>query len=139
MAHSERHEELAALQALGVPLGEESEEFSAHLRDGCTTCERLLGEFRDAANAFAAQAAPVRPRPEIREKLLASLGPARASSPPPGPSRALRFLVGLPAAIMLLFVPMDHLRLRRQREQLQRRTAQLSEHLDQPRRELPPD
>jgi anti-sigma-K factor RskA len=136
MAHSERHEELAALQALGVPLGDESEEFSAHLRDGCAACERLLGEFRDAANAFASQAAPVRPRPEIREKLLASLGPARASSPPVVPSRALRFLVGLAAALMLLFVAMDDLRLRRQREELQSQTAQLSEHLDNARRDL---
>ena len=99
MAHSERHEELAALQALGVPLGDESEEFSAHLRDGCSTCEQLLVEFRDAANAFAAQASPIRPRPEIREKLLASLGPVRAPSRPAAPSRALRFLVGLAAAL----------------------------------------
>src|ERR1700737_3758636 len=136
MAHSERHEELAALQALGVPLGDESEEFSAHLRDGCAACERLLGEFRDAANAFASQAAPVRPRPEIREKLLASLGPAPPSSPPVVPSRALRFLVGLAAALMLLFVAMDDLRLRRQREELQSQTAQLSEHLDNARRDL---
>src|SRR2546430_25812 len=119
MAHSERQEELAALQALGVPLGDESEEFSAHLRDGCATCEQLLVEFCDAANAFAAQAPPVRPRPEIREKLLTSLGPARAPAAPPVPSRALRVLVGLAAALVLLFVAMDDLRLRRLREELQ--------------------
>jgi len=136
MAHSERHEELAALQALSVPLGEESEEFFAHLRDGCTTCEQLLAEFRDAASAFAAQAPAVSPRPEVRQKLLASLGPARASAVPPVPSRALRVLVGLAAALMLLFIAMDDLRLRRQREELQSQTAQLSEHLDKARRDL---
>jgi len=136
MAHSERHEELAALQALSVPLGEESEEFFAHLRDGCATCEQLLGEFRDAASAFAAQAPAVSPRPEVRQKLLASLGPARASAVPPVPSRALRVLVGLAAALMLLFIAMDDLRLRRQREELQSQTAQLSEHLDKARRDL---
>jgi anti-sigma-K factor RskA len=135
MAHSERHEELAALQALGLPLGDESEEFSAHLRDGCAACEQLLVEFREAANAFAAQAPPIRPRPEIREKILASLGPARAPAAP-APSRALRVLLGLAAALALLFVAMDDLKLRRQREELQSQTAQLSEHLDRARRDL---
>jgi anti-sigma-K factor RskA len=135
MAHNERHEELAALEALGMPLGEESEEFSAHLRDGCATCEQLLVEFREAANAFAAQAPPIQPRPEIREKILASLGPARAPAAAV-PSRVLRALLGLAAALALLFVAMDDLRLRRQREELQSQTAQLSEHLDRARRDL---
>jgi len=149
MAHSERLEELATVQALGTPLGDEGAEFFAHLRDGCATCELLLVEFREAANAFAAEVPAVRPRPEIREKILASLGPARGLGEPQGPplisrlpappepsGRWVRVLVGLAAALVLFFIATDDLRLRRQREELQSQTAQLAEHLDNARRDL---
>jgi hypothetical protein len=136
MAHSERFEELAALHALGLPLGDEEAEFFAHLRDGCATCDQLLVELRDAATAFAAEAPAVRPRPQLREKILASLGPAPPAAAPASSGRGIRVLIGLAAALVLFFFATDDLRLRRQREELRSQAAQLSENLDSARRDL---
>jgi anti-sigma-K factor RskA len=136
MAHSETFEELATLQALGLPLGDEAAEFAGHLQDGCATCEQLLIEFREAATAFAAEAPPRRPRPEVKERLLASLGPTRIAVRPPASGGFLRSIIGLAAALLLVLVVTDDLRLRRQREELASRTAQLAEHLENAKRDL---
>ena len=50
MAHSERHEELVAASALGLPLGDERAELDRHLAEGCAVCEGLLADFRGAAS-----------------------------------------------------------------------------------------
>jgi len=39
MAHSERHEDLAAALALGALVGPERAELEAHLQEGCLRCE----------------------------------------------------------------------------------------------------
>src|SRR5262249_12254773 len=62
--------------------------------------------------------------------------PVRVAAPPPSSSRAIRVLVGLAAGLVLFFLATDDLRLRRQREELQSETAQLSEQLDSARRDL---
>ena len=79
MAHSERHEELVAAVALGMPLGADRAELEAHLREGCARCEELLADLRTAATALAAVAPAVAPPPELRGRILASLGPSRAA------------------------------------------------------------
>ena len=50
--HSERFEELAALQALGIPLESAEEEFARHLA-GCATCKGLMDDFNASAAALA--------------------------------------------------------------------------------------
>jgi hypothetical protein len=135
VAHSERLEELAALQALGSPFGDESAEFFAHLGEGCATCEQLVVELREASAALAVEAPVRRPRPEVKQRLLASLGPSRLPAPAVS-GRAVRALAGLAAALVLFFLAADDLKLRRQREELQSQQAQLSEHLETARRDL---
>ncbi len=136
MAHSERFEELAALQALGLPLGEEAADFERHLQDGCPTCEELLVDFREASTAFAEEVPAREPRPQVKERVMASLGPARAVPAPPAAGPFVRALLALAAAVLVAIVLTDDLRLRRQREELQSQTAQLSQHLDSARRDL---
>jgi hypothetical protein len=130
MVHSERLEELAALQALGLPLGEESEELARHLDGGCPTCEELLPEFRVAAGALSVAAPPRQPRPELREKILGSLAPSRFERAPAVPSRSrTAWWLAAAAAVLFVFAVWDDARLRRQREDLRSQTAQLSAEL----------
>src|SRR6266511_3928394 len=130
MAHSERFEELAALQALGLPLGKESRDFARHLDEGCPLCEELLPEFRAAAGVLSVGVLPRQPRPELREKILASLPSSRFERAPavPSASRAAWWLAAA-AAVLFVFAVWDDARLRRQREDLRSRTAQLSAEL----------
>ena len=134
MAHSERFEELVALQAMGLPLGEESSELARHLDEGCETCERLLVELRVAASALAVEAPKLPPRPELKGEILASLGPSRTAAP------AIvswpRWLLGLAAAVLFAVLVKDDMKLRRQREELRSRTLQLTQNLDNAKRDL---
>jgi len=125
--HDERSEELAALVALGLPLGEESDAFARHREEGCQTCEQLLLDFPVAASALAAGIPARRPRPEVRARILRSLPGARASvvAMPPRSSSAAWWLAAA-AALLFAFAAWDDARLRRQREDLRSQTAQLS-------------
>jgi anti-sigma-K factor RskA len=131
MAHNERYEELAALQALGVSAGDERAELARHLAEGCEVCERLLIEFREAATALAVEAAPVKPRPEVRERVLAAVREdaprLRAAAPAPIRRRApvAPWLFAVAAGILLVIFLWDDARLRRQREDLRSQTADL--------------
>jgi len=137
MEHSERLEELAALQALGLPLGEESKEFVLHLNEGCALCEDLLADFRIAAGALSVGVAPRVPRPEVRERVLASLPGSRLERGPaiPSTSRAAWWLAAA-AAILFVLAVWDDARLRRQREDLRSQTAQLTAELSGARAEM---
>ncbi|HSP95589.1 MAG TPA: anti-sigma factor [Thermoanaerobaculia bacterium] len=130
MAHNERLEELAALQALGLPLGEETAEFARHLDEGCPLCEELLSEFRDAAGALSVGVPPLQPRPELRAKILGSLPGSRfeRAAAAPSASRAAWWLAAA-AAVLFVIAAWDDARLRRQREDLRSQTAQLSTQL----------
>lgn len=127
MAHNERFEELAALQALGMPLGGEAPDFARHLDEGCPVCEELLADFRLAATTLSVEAPPRRPRPELRGRILASLpGPAAAPAVRPAPVPRTAWWLAAAAAILFVFVLWDDARVRRQREDLRSQTAQLS-------------
>lgn len=126
MAHSEKFEELAALQALGLPLGDDSEAFARHLAEGCPVCEELLSDFRVAASALSSTVPARRPRPELRERILQSLpGPRLGVSKPAPASRAAWWLAAA-AALLFVFAVLDDARLRRQREDLRNQAARLS-------------
>jgi hypothetical protein len=134
MAHNERLEELVALRAMELSLGDDAAELTRHLDEGCPTCERLLVEFREAASALAVEAPPQPPRPELREKILASLGPSRRAAPAP-PSWP-RWALGLAAAVLVAVLISDDMRLRREREELRSQTAQLADNLESAKRDL---
>jgi anti-sigma-K factor RskA len=131
MAHSERHEELVAAVALGLPLLEDEDraELDRHLAEGCAVCEGLLADFRRAGTALAAAVPEAAPPPELKAKILGSLGPSRRTEQPPArgafPWRAL----AAAAALGLVLIGVDDARLRRQREELRSQSAALSDKL----------
>jgi hypothetical protein len=134
MAHNERHEELAALTALGIPLGDETADFARHREEGCQTCEELVLQFRDAATALAVEAPARRPPAALRGRMLAAaaaearpaglraIGPSgrRTGSPVAG------WIFAAAASLLLALFVWDDARLRRQREELRSETAALS-------------
>lgn len=126
MAHNERFEELAALAALGTPLGAEETEFARHLAE-CGTCRSILEDGRAAATLLAGSVPAMKPRPEVRARILAQI----ASESAPGRTPAVRRPVGgwilaIAAALVLAFFVWDDARLRREREDLRSRAADLS-------------
>jgi hypothetical protein len=136
MIHNERFEELVALQALGIPLGAEGEEFSRHLAE-CPVCEQMLKELQDSASVLAASAPPIQPRAEIRKRLLASLdaAPAVGLSRLPSETRAggadarrpaSPWLFAAAASLLLVLSLWDDARLRRERESLRGENAEMS-------------
>src|SRR5215831_16471578 len=127
MPHSERHEELVAALALGVPLEADRAELERHLAEGCERCEALLVDLREASTALAAGVPPVRPPAELKVQILASLGPSRAPVRPASPIFAR--VLAAAATLLLLLVGLDDTRLRRQREELRSQTADLAARL----------
>ena len=73
----ERYEELLPAHALGALDPEERRELEAHLA-ACAECRERLAGWGATAEALAASAPPVRPSPEVRERLL---GRVEASRP----------------------------------------------------------
>ena len=149
MAHSERLEELAALQALGLLSLEESAELSRHLAEGCPICEGLIADCRAAASGLSVEAPPRRPSAELRGKILASLpgtpslvSPREREAPlTPTLSRGERernaaWWLAAAAAMLVAVLMWDDARIRRQREDLRSRTAQLSGELSRAQAEV---
>ena len=66
--------ERAALYALGALTQIEAQAFEDHLADGCAVCRRELDEYHFAVEGLALATADVEPSPEVRSRLLASLG-----------------------------------------------------------------
>jgi anti-sigma factor ChrR (cupin superfamily) len=56
---------------LGAMATEDAAAFEAHLRDGCAVCEFELRRAREIEGNLALAAAPVVPRPELKQKLMA--------------------------------------------------------------------
>ena len=137
MAHSERHEELVAAAALGLPILEHEErtELDRHLAEGCAVCEGLLADFRRAATAMAASVPESAPAPELRAKILAAVrfsGPSRMEAPAgrPAAKPGLPWRALAAAAVLgLVVIGVDDAKLRRQREELRSQTAALSDKL----------
>src|ERR1700730_3376418 len=136
MAHSERHEELVALLAIGMPGGADREELDALLRQGCARCDELLAQMRMAATALAAVVPEVIPPKELRRKILASVSAPRVSPRIPPPANTAWRVLAAAAALMLLAVGLDDAGLRRQREDLRSRSAQLAGRLQSAETEL---
>jgi anti-sigma-K factor RskA len=143
MAHSERHEELVAAVALGMPLGPERAELEAHLAEGCAVCEELLADMRAASTALGGAVPAAAPPADLRRRILASLGPARTegvparpASPAPGPRDFAWRVLAAAAALLLAVVVLDDSRLRREREDLRSQTAQLASRLQTTETEL---
>ena len=137
MAHSEEFEELAALEALGMPPGEEAEAFARHREEGCPACEGLLADFPIAASALAAAVPARRPRPGLRASILETVSRSRVQAvSKPAPSSAAAWWLAAAAALLFVVAVSDDARLRRQREDLRSRTAQLSTELDGARQEM---
>ncbi|MCI0453181.1 MAG: anti-sigma factor [Candidatus Latescibacteria bacterium] len=81
---SEHHEEyldLCAAYALGVIDEVGQRRLEEHLAHGCSICEAALADFSSAAVAIASTAAPAKPSPRLRERVLAA-----ARSQPRAPS-----------------------------------------------------
>jgi len=141
MAHNEHFEELAALQALGIPLGGEAAEFARHL-EGCSECQALLADLSAASTAFAAQAAPVAPRPAVRQAILRAVSvqpdtKTRAATEPAAKKRGYgAWAFAIAATLALIFFVNDDARLRRDREELRSRTADLSSRLESAQKSL---
>lgn len=131
--HSERHEELVALAALGLPHGEEAAEYARLLEEGCAECERLLPELRLAAAALAVAAPPRKPRPALRDELLASLGPSRPSVKR---SSLSGWAFAAAAALLFVMVLLDDARLRREREALRAQNSELAGQVESSRTKL---
>ena len=123
----ERLEELAALQALGA-IGADSPELKAWLESAGPEAEALLAELKQAATALAVSARPVAPPSQARERLLASLGPSRATAPPRA-QRAAAWLAAAAAVVLLVVAGVDSWNGRRQRDELVSRAAELSRQL----------
>jgi hypothetical protein len=128
MAHNEHHEELAALQALGLPLGEEWSTLARHLEEGCPTCEQLLVELREASTALAVEAPERRPNADLRRRILSSLGPGRVA-PSARRNPSLPWLLAAAAVLLFVMALWDDARLRRQREELRSQSVELSSRL----------
>lgn len=132
--HSERHEELVALAALGPLSGEEGAEYARLLEEGCSECERLVPELSLAATALAASAPRMEPRPGLRDEILASIGPSRPSARRSSPVAAWAFAAA--AALLFGIVLYDDARLRREREELRSQNSALAGRLESSRTEL---
>lgn len=132
--HSERHEELVALAALGPLSGEEGAEYARLLEEGCSECERLVPELSLAATALAASAPRLEPRPGLRDEILASIGPSRPSARRSSPVAAWAFAAA--AALLFAIVLYDDARLRREREELRSQNSALAGRLESSRTEL---
>ena len=132
--HSDRHEELLSLAALGVPLADDAADYERLLEERCSVCEGLLPELREAASALGATASPRRPRPALRAELIAALGPARR--PGPAFSFSAGWAFAAAAAALFVMIGLDDARLRRQREELRARNSELAQSVDATRSEL---
>jgi anti-sigma-K factor RskA len=143
MAHNERFEELAALQALGVPLGGEGAEFARHLAE-CGVCAAIVEEGAAASAMLAIEAPPVAPRLALRARILDQIAAeAKGGVRPPVLSGAgetrrgfPRWALALAAALALLVLLVDDARMRREREELRSRSADLVTRLDSAQRNL---
>ncbi|HEY3172886.1 MAG TPA: anti-sigma factor [Thermoanaerobaculia bacterium] len=132
--HSERHEELVSLAALGLPLEDDAAEYARLLEEPCPECARLLPELRFAASSLAATVPPRRPRPSLRDDLLASLGPARRPDSRRAPVAGWAFAAA--AAVLFVLIALDDARLRRQREELRARNFELAQAVETSRSDL---
>lgn len=76
MRHPQDHDEMlawATLYALGALPPEDTVAFEAHVRDGCVACQLEVNRSTAVVGHLGYAAAPVRPRPQVRDRLLARI------------------------------------------------------------------
>jgi len=133
MAHNEHYEELAVLQALRIPLGSEAADFARHLAE-CGVCAAAVAEAASAATVLAVNAPPVKPRAEVRSRILEEVrresGVGNPESEIEARSAFPRWALALAAALAIVFLVWDDAHLRREREELRGRSAELSDRLE---------
>jgi hypothetical protein len=83
-AHLDEIEEQAAMFALGALPPEESHQLQQRVAAGCPVCRAMLGDFGRTVATLALAAPPAEPRPELRARILRSVG-APVASPAPAP------------------------------------------------------
>ncbi len=79
--HHDEHLDLCAAYALGVIDEVGRRRLEEHLAHGCPICEAALADFSTATVAIASTAAPAKPSPQLRGRVLAA-----ARSQPRAPS-----------------------------------------------------
>jgi anti-sigma-K factor RskA len=139
MAHNERHEELVSAAALGLPAdAADLADLERILTGGCPECEELLADLRVASTALASAAPATVPPAELKSRIMSELGPSRTEAPlaRPRPSPLPWRMLAAAAALLLFVIVLDDARLRRQREELRSRTADLAGRLDSAQTEL---
>ena len=93
--NDERLEELAALRALDLLEGDESREIESAIAAD-RALGRLAGSLQETAAALAYLASPADPPPELKRRIMASVGKPKPSA---APARILPFSVLIPWAI----------------------------------------
>jgi Anti-sigma-K factor rskA len=141
--HNEQHEELLSLVAVGVRLvGEDALAYERLLAEPCSTCAALLPELRFAASALGVAAPPRSPSASLKESILTTIrsGGSRiggpAARPAPRPAGFAPWAFAAAAAVLFGIVLLDDARLRRQREELRARNADLAQNVERDRSEL---
>ena len=76
--------EFASLYAVGALSAEENAAYEAHLSAGCAVCRAEVASLREVTGAIGLTADPVRPRAELRDRLMKTISttPQIASQAP---------------------------------------------------------
>ena len=77
----ETNREVLELYALGVLDREEASEIEAHLRDNCANCTAALRQARALNTAIIGSMPLEQPSPELRQRVVNSIRPARQRAP----------------------------------------------------------
>ena len=92
----ERFLDLCAAHALNILEPADRREFEQHLETGCAECEAMLNELQTGAEYLATSAAPARPSPELKQRVMAAVAPQRSSQ--------RRFILAAVAAAALIAI-----------------------------------
>jgi anti-sigma-K factor RskA len=134
MAHEEWLER-GEIYALGALDGKERDSFEAHVAAGCSLCEELVRQTREALILMPRSLTPVIPPASIKNNLLRQLAPEPSSSTPVR-SRPLRLWWGvgagaLAAAGLVLSLGWNLVSTRRELERTANRVVSLQAELAQ--------
>lgn len=132
---TQEYSERASLAALGMLEPEEWSAFKSHLDEGCEVCRKEFESFQEVAGDLGFAARAVRPRPEVRVRVLSSVRPLneqpRVAQHIPRPGRAFpaaqsRFVLLAAAAMLVITLGSAFLYLQ-SRKELARLETQLAQ------------
>lgn len=93
--------EVYALYAIGSLDGEDLTEIESHTRSGCEVCRQELLQARRLWFMFASSAPSASPRPELKQRVMAAIQPARLRVVTPPPRRSNWWMQAIAAALLL--------------------------------------